>query len=164
MYETWSVVISDLLLVRQMAPLWCSHYYITVAFCYLRACCEQVLFLATSVCLSVSLVYESVSRKYWKLLVRNWCNLIGIYPHGEHWKWFKVADIWPMTWELLSYFSSSGYTFWMASLTTLFSVWWYIFRMSRSWYSFKVMGLRSRSRQRKSRSLQLKNYWSTSGA
>jgi len=45
-------------------------------------------------------------------------------------------------------------------VATLCSVQRYIFRIFRSRFSFKVMGLTSRSRQRKSGSVHLKNYWS----
>jgi len=48
----------------------------------LRACCEQVLFLAASVC-------ASVRTKSQKLLIRNWCNLVGLWimmNAGGGWK------------------------------------------------------------------------------
>jgi len=44
-------------------------------------------------------------------------------------------------------------------LATSFSVWRYIFKISRPQFSFKVMVPRSTSRERKSGSVQLKNYW-----
>jgi len=47
-----------------------SHYY-------LCACCEQVLFLAASLCESVRL---SVRTKSQKLLIINRCNLVGMCP------------------------------------------------------------------------------------
>jgi len=42
-----------------------------------QLCCEQVLFLMASLSLSVHL---SVCRKSRKLVIRNWCNLVGICP------------------------------------------------------------------------------------
>jgi len=78
----------------------------------LRECCEQVLFLAASVCESMSLsasmwVYASVRKKSRKLLV-------GICPmeHAKSGWMFVTFDLW--LWELFSYFFNSGYIFWMA--------------------------------------------------
>jgi len=59
-------------------------------------------------------------------------------PHGERW---------------------AIYFGWLY-LANSFSVWRYMFRISRSQFSFKVMAPMSRSQQRKSGSVQLKNYWS----
>jgi len=41
-----------------------------------QLCCEQVLFSALSLCASVRL---SVRTKCQKLLIRSWCNLVGIW-------------------------------------------------------------------------------------
>jgi len=68
-----------------------------------------------------------------------------------------------LTFDLESYFSIfliQAIPFKWLYLATSFSVWRYIFRISRSLFRFKVMGLRSRSRQWKSGSLQIKNYLS----
>jgi len=52
--------------------------------------------------------------------------------------------------DLLSYFHPFAiqpvYFEWL-DLATSFLIWRYIFRISTSWFSFKVMGPRSRSRQ-----------------
>jgi len=74
-----------------------------------QLCCEQVLFLVASVC-------ASIHRKSRKLLLKNWCNLTGIWiivNARSDWKLMTFdLDLWP--WELFSYFFSSGYTFTMA--------------------------------------------------
>jgi len=108
----------------------------------------------------VASVCESVRRK--SLLIRNRCNLVGVCPIGNarsDWKFLTFDfDLWP--WELFSYFSNSGYTIrmtWPSSF--IFSLEIYL-QISRSRFSFKVMALRSMSRERKSGSMQLKNYWS----
>jgi len=111
-----------------------------------------------SVCLWVCLrVGVSVCRKSRKLLIRNRCNMIGVCSTLE-----VVRSWWHLTLsfdlELFSYFFSS-YIFWMAWHSS-FIVCLHIFRISMSQFSFKVMGLRSRSQQQKSGSVQLKNYWS----
>jgi len=67
-----------------------------------------------------------------------------------------------LTFDLESYFDIfliPGIPFEWLCLAASFLVGRYIFRISRSHFSLKVMGLRSRSRQRKSGSMQLKNYW-----
>jgi len=98
-------------------------------------------------------VCVSVSTKCRKLPIRNWCNLVGICPMVSARSAWKLVtfdlDLW--TWEIFSYFSNSGYTFRMALPSNF---------ISRSRFSFNVMGPRSRSRQCKSGSVQLKNYWS----
>jgi len=77
------------------------------AFCLFPACqlcCKQVLFLAASVCVSV----RTKSRK---LLVGNQRNLVEICPA------LNATGVWKLVTfdrELFSYFSNSGYTFWMA--------------------------------------------------
>jgi len=112
-----------------------------------------------------------VSRK---LLIRNWCNLEGICRTVNARSDWKLAtfdlDLWPWEpvsylvtfcldlwfWELFSYFlftihiSSTFGSFECINLATSFSVWRYIFRISRLSSSFKVMGLISRSQQPKS--------------
>jgi len=67
-------------------------------------------------CPSVRLSVRITTRK---LLIGNWCKLVGICPL----QWLDLA--------------------------TSFSAWGYIFRISRSGSSFKGTGLRSRSRQQK---------------
>jgi len=90
--------------------------------------------------------------------MRNWCNLVGICPMWNAksgWKFVTFdLDIWP--WELFSYFFLIwAILFEWLYLATSFSVWKYIFGISGSNFSFKVMGLSSRSRQQK-----FENYWS----
>jgi len=64
-----------------------------------QLCCQQVLLLAASVCLSVT----TQSRK---LQIRNWCNLVGMCPTVNARSGWKLVtfdlDLWP--WELFSYF------------------------------------------------------------
>jgi len=63
-----------------------------------------------------------------------------------------------LTFDLESYFrifSARAIPLQWLDLAAAFSIWGYIFRISRSWSSFKVMGLRSRSRQQKSRHAQV---------
>jgi len=127
---------------------WCQ----SVTVYYLRACCEQVLFLVVSVCLSV----RTESRK---LLTRNWFNLVGICPMGNARSGSKLAtfDL-DLNIESCLCTPRAIYFEWL-DIATSFSVWRYIFRLSRSGFSFRVMGSRSRSRQWKSDSVQFKNYW-----
>jgi len=58
----------------------------------------------------------SVRRKSRILLIRNWCNLVGMCLMANARSDWKLVtfdlDLWP--WELFSYFSSSGYIFRMA--------------------------------------------------
>jgi len=49
-----------------------TSQWVTRLLNYLRACCQQVLFLVLSVCLS--------AQNLQKLLITNWCNLVGICP------------------------------------------------------------------------------------
>jgi len=98
------------------------------------------------VCASVSLQIIS------KTTGRNWYNLVGIFPA---WWSLKVLKCWwhlTLTFDLESYFCIfliQAIPFERLYLANSFSVWRYIFRISRSRFSVKVMGLRSRSRQRK---------------
>ena len=118
-----------------------------------QLCCKQVLFLPASTSLSVR-------RKSKKLLVVNRCNLVGICLMGNPrsgWNFMTFdLDLWP--WELLSHFFQLR-----LYLSHRFT--WQLFRYgdTSSEYlghgCFKVMGLRSRSWQRKGGSVQLKNYW-----
>jgi len=67
-----------------------------------------------------------------------------------------------LTFDLESYirtFSIQDIYFEWPDLTPLFSVWKCIFRISRSRFSFQVMGLRSRSLQRENGSVQLEKFW-----
>jgi len=63
-------------------------------YCFCRRLC---------VCLSVCVSVRTKSRK---LLIRSWCNLVGICPkvnNGSVWKLVTFdLDLWP--WELFSYF------------------------------------------------------------
>jgi len=106
--------------------------------------------LAASVCRSVcASVCPQTSRK---LLIRNWCNLVGMSTMmnaRSDWKLVTFdLDLWP--WELFSYFFNLGYTpsEWLY-LAISFLVRRYVFRISMSRYSFKVIRPRSRSRQQK---------------
>jgi len=94
-----------------------------------QQCCKLVMFwrrLSVSVC--VRLCFRTKSRK---LLVGNWCNLVGICAMGNARSGWKLMtfdlDLWP--WVLFSYFSNWDYTFLMAllsnviqSFTTIFSL------------------------------------------
>jgi len=70
------------------------------ALMYVTSCWEQVLFLAASVCVS----FRTKSQK---LLIGNWCNLVGMCPMVNARSGWKLVtfdrDIWP--WELFAYFS-----------------------------------------------------------
>jgi len=95
---------------------------------YLRSCCEQVLFLAASVCLSL----RTKSRKP---LIRNWCNLLGICPV------VNARGVWKLvTFDLESYFRTYlSYNFrtdWPVDLATLTLIWRYDLRISMSRSSF----------------------------
>jgi len=94
-----------------------------------------------SVCVSVCL---SICLKSRKLLTRNWCNLVEICPTINAKSVWKLVifdlDLWP--WELWSYFRifpAQVIPFEWLYLANSFLVWGYIFRTSRSWFSFKVM-------------------------
>jgi len=124
------------------------------------------------VCLSVCVLFTcelAMSRYFWwhlfvhlsihtnsrKLLIRNWYNLVEICPMvNARIDWNLVA----LTFDRESYFCTSStqaiYFEWLG-LVTLFSVWRYIFRISRSRSSFKVMGLISRSRSQNSSTAQV---------
>jgi len=92
----------------------------------------------------------SVRTKSRKLLLRNWCNLVRMCPMVNARRGSKLLtfdlDLWH--WELFLYFLNSAIYLEGLDLATSFSVWRYIFRISRSQFSFKVIGLRSRSRWR----------------
>jgi len=65
--------------------------------------------------------------------------------HGER---LEVGDIWQRPSILIAifgFFSAQAIPFEFLYLATSFLVWWYIFRISRSQFCFKVMGPRSRS-------------------
>jgi len=81
-------------------------------------------------------------------------------PHVERLKCLKLVTF---DCDLESYFRGFSRLYILNSLTKQqFSVCGYIFRISRLLFGFKVMGPTSSSRQRKSGSMQLKNYWSES--
>jgi len=64
---------------------------------------------------------------------------------GERYRWLEVGDNLTLTFDLESYFrifSIQAITFEWLDLATSFSVWRYIFRISRSHSSFKFMGLK----------------------
>jgi len=68
-----------------------------------------------------------------------------------------VGSWWRLTFDLglFWYFSNSGYTFWMAWPSNfIFSL-----EIHLENIAFKVIATMSRSRERKSGSMQLKNYW-----
>jgi len=102
-------------------------------------------------------VCASVRTKSQKLIIRNWCNLVGMCPMVNARSGSKLVtfdfDLWP--WELFSNFSMQGIYFEWLDLATSFSVWIYTFRISSPRFSFKIVGLRSRSQQRKTGSVQL---------
>jgi len=115
-----------------------------------------------AVCLWVWLwVRVSVRRKSRKVRVGNWCNLVEICPTGDGRSDWKLVtfdlDLWP--WGLFSYFFDSGYIFLKVWRSNFVFSWRHIFRISRSQFSFEVIGLGSRSLQRKCGSMKLKNYW-----
>jgi len=108
--------------------MWCSRLR------HDSLCCEQVLFLAASVRLSVRINLEN----YWN---ENWCSSVGICPKvnaRSGWKlMIFVLDRW--SWELFTYlFSFQVIYFEWLGLAASFSVWRYI-RISKSQSSFKVM-------------------------
>jgi len=83
--------------------------------------------------------------------------------NGECWKWLEVGNIWPLTLRaVFVFFFSSDCTFEWFYLATSFSVRWCIFRISRSRFSFNVMGPTCRSRQRNSK-LLVGNCWGLIG-
>jgi len=83
---------------------WCHCPLLGVITCMPATLGKQVLFLVASV---------SVHTKSRKLLIRNWCNLVGICPMVSARSGWKLMtfdlDLWP--WELFSCYFSSGYTF-----------------------------------------------------
>jgi len=79
-----------------MCKLYTSSRRIQI-FVFLPArqlCCEQVLFFVASVCVSV----RTKSRK---LLIRNWCNLVGVCPMVNARSGWKLVTF---DLELFSYF------------------------------------------------------------
>jgi len=94
--------------------------------------------------------------------MRNCCNLIGIWTvmsAGSDWK-LVTFDLDRWLWELFLYHSSSGCTVRVALPSNI--VFGLVINFQNIWITvqFKVMGPRSRSRQWKNWSMQLKNYWS----
>jgi len=120
--------------------------------CYLRAtyaASRYCFWWRLYVCATVS-----VRTKCRKLLIRNWCNFVEICPMVN-----AGSDLKLVTFDLESYFltfSIQTTCFEWLDLTTSFSVWRYIFRTSRLWFCFKVIGPRSRSQQRKAVAYNLK--------
>jgi len=91
----------------------------------------------------------SVRTKSRKLQVGNRCNLVS---HAERWHLTLTFDL-GRYFRLFSFavhMSSAIGSFECLSIATSLSVWRYIVRISRSPLSFKVIGLISRSQQRKS--------------
>jgi len=82
----------------------------------------------------------SVCTKFRKLLIANWCNLVGICPVMNATGCSKLVtfDLW--LWELffVLFLLQATYFEWL-DLANLFSVWRYIFRISRLRSSFKVV-------------------------
>jgi len=102
---------------------------------YLRACCEQILFLVTPACLSVCLSTQNL-KNYSSEIDVTWKNM----SHGET---LEVVESWwhlTLTFDLESYlriFLIQAIPFEWLYLATSFLVWSYIFRISRSQLSFK---------------------------
>jgi len=104
-----------------------------------------------------------VCTKSGKLLIRSWCNFEGICSMGNARNVSKLVtfdlDLGP--WELYSYFSFAVYvsstvkSFKCLNLATSFAVWRYIFGISRSPSSFKVIGVIPRSQQWKCSCVQV---------
>jgi len=86
-----------------------------------------IVFDGVCVCLCVLL------HKILKILFRNWCSLVGERKARSVWT-LKIIDIWP--WELFTYFAIHAVPFEWLDLATLFSVWGYISRLSRTHSSF----------------------------
>jgi len=120
-------------------------------FCSLLPACKlRAGIVFAGICVSVCTMSQ-------KLLIRNWCNLVGICPMvNARGGWKLVSfDLGLWHWELFSYFSSSGYTsqtVWPNNFT--FSMVMHLISSSRSWFSFKVTGPRSRSLQCQTHSVQ----------
>jgi len=108
------------------------------------------------ICLSVCLSAENLEN-YWAKTDVTWLEYV---PR----RMLEVVESWwhlTLTFDLYSYFHifpAQAIPFEWLYLATSFLVWRCIFRISRSQFSFKVMSSRSRSWQRKSCSVQLKNY------
>jgi len=114
----------------------------------LRAGIVLAACLAVCLCVCLHKISKTTDRK-----------LINM-PHGERW---VFGSWWHLIFDLENYFRIfliQAIPFKWLYLATSFSVWRFILKIFKSGFSFKVMGPRSRSRQRKSGSVQLKNYWS----
>jgi len=107
----------------------------------LPACTQQ----AGTVFGGIYSICLSVCTKSPKLLIRNWCNLVGICPTVNARSGSKMVTF---DLELESYFrtfsSQAIYSEWLNPPATSSSFWRYIFRISRSRSSFKIMELISR--------------------
>jgi len=124
--RSWATNETVVLATSPFMPVF--SFYMHELFLPVRQLCwEQVLFLMVSVCVSVCLSaqnlenYRSV-RCGWKLVT---------FDPESYFRPFSFQHV---------YFE------WL-DLATSFSVWRYIFRVSRSRFSVKVMGPRSRSQQ-----------------
>jgi len=119
-----------------------------------------IVFGGVCVCVRVC-VCVSVRTKFQKLLYGNRCNLVGICPVVNAWSGWKLVTF-DLDFDLESYFR----IFWIQAihfewidLETSCYVQSCFFRISRSLFSFQIISLRSRSLQRRSGSVQVKNYW-----
>jgi len=136
-----------------------SLFFVISECSHLRACCEQVLFLAASVCLCVSRSVCTKSQNHWSEIDVTWQEYAPWWTLEVYHSWWLMI--------LTCDFESCFCTFWIQAASfewldpaTSFSIWRYIFRISRWRFSFEVICLRSRSLWRKSSCIQLKNYWS----
>jgi len=95
-------------------------------------------------------VCQPISTKFRKLLTGNWCNLVGICPI------VNARNVWKLaTFDLEIYFRTFSIQAIYFERLDL-AVWRYIFRISRSQFTFKVMCPWWRSWRRKSGSIHLK--------
>jgi len=120
--------------VRWAQIITCTHA--ASKYCFCRHLC---LCICASVCVSVC-------TKSWKLLIRNWCNLVGICPMVKArsvWK-LVIFDLDFSPWDIFPNFSNSS-SFECLKLAASFSAWRYILeylshlRVSRSSVNCKVM-------------------------
>jgi len=114
-----------------------------------QLCCDQVLFLSASVCLFVCLSAKNLEN-YWLETNVAWWEYESWRTQElveSRWHLTLTFDLWPS--KLLFLFLISDIHFEWLYLATSFSWRRYIFRISRSGFSFKVMVTRSRSRSQK---------------
>jgi len=134
---------------------------------YAQICYNQTIYkwLTFSLLLRAGIVFAGVClsvcpHKIPKTTDQKLMNLVGMCPVVN-----ARTDIWPwlLTFDLDSsfrIFPAQSIRFQWLCLSASIFVWKHIFRISRSWFSFKVIDPESRSLQRKSSSVQLRNYWS----